>query len=113
MALQRKTQKLGYMLVRVTGCRPETTYYYRLSFLAAGIAARSSIRLPARCPASRQKRKIRSWWMTNCSCSSSADSTAYGRIVTLSNANASYCLAGVIGDGADTNQVFFNASELF
>ena len=38
---------------------------------------------------------------------------SYGRIVTLSNANASYCLAGVIGDGAGTNQVFFNPSELF
>lgn len=111
-ALQRKTQSLGYVMIRVSGCRAETTYYYRLYCSQPGSE-------PVVYPASGPLPSV----TTEKENSFVVDDEllvldvpgfdSYGRIVTLSNANASYCLAGVVGDGDGTNQVFFNASELF
>jgi hypothetical protein len=35
-----------------------------------------------------------------------------GRIVTLTHSNAAFALSAVVGDGAGTNQVFFNVADL-
>jgi hypothetical protein len=112
-ALQRQARGRGYMLMRVTGCQPQTTYYYRLSGSRPGFE-------PVVYPANGSLPSV----TTEKENSFVVDDQllvldvpgfdSYGRIVTLSNANASYCLAAVVGDGvAGTNHVFFNTGELF
>ena len=112
MALQRKTKSLGYVVMRVTGCRPETTYHYRLSSLQAG--ATPAI-YPDSGPLPSVTTEVENTFVVDDQLLvlDVPGFDSYGRVVTLSNAAAAYCLAAVVGDGAGTNQVFFNASDLF
>ena len=64
-ALQRKTQSYGLMM-RVTGCRPETTYYYRVTSAAVSGGTGYSPH-PVRCPLSQHLVRIRSWSTINSS----------------------------------------------
>jgi hypothetical protein len=112
VTLQHKTQGLGYALLRVTGCQPGTTYYYRLSHSrprSVPVLVPPSGALPGVTTEKENSFVVDDQLLVL----DVPGFDSYGRIVTLSNANASYCLAGVVGDGAGTNQVFFNTSDLF
>jgi hypothetical protein len=111
--LRQLTRAHGDMVLQVSGCQPDTTYYYRLT------VTHPRYKFPGTFPAAGPLPSV----------TTAKENTfvvddqlllldvpgldSYGRIVTLSNANAAFCLAGVIGEGVGTNQVFFNASDLF
>lgn len=113
MTLQRRAKNRGYMLARVSGCLPATTYYYSVSGLPVG--SRVAVYPESGPLPSVTTEKENSFILDDQVLALDVPGfDSYGRIVTLSNANASYCLASVVGDGvANSNFVFFNASDLF
>lgn len=109
---RQKTRNFGLVMMRVTGCRPGRTYFYRLT-------STPSPGTPAVYPASGPLPSVTlpagNTFVVN-------DQTlvlevpaldAEGRIVLLTHTNATAPLAAVVGDGARTNQVFFNLNDLF
>jgi len=111
-ALRQKTQSYGLMMMRVTGCRPNTPYYYRLT---ATPALGSPEVFPASGPlptltTPRENSFVADYQQLIIDV---ADLNTEGRVVLLTHTNAAYPLAAVIGDGAGTNQVFFSVNDLF
>ena len=109
--LRAKTRSYGLTQVRVTRCRPDTTYYFRLTSSAPGETAvfPASGALPAvTTPAENsfvaesQQLLLEVPGLDNA-----------GRLVTLTHSNAAHALCAVVGDGSGTNQVVFNLSDLF
>ena len=110
--LKQQTSGLGLMFMRVSGCRPGSTYYFRL---ASTPAAGSPDVYPATGPLQVVMTPTENTFVTN-------DQmfildvpilNSRGSIVLLSHTNAAYTLAAVVGDGAGTNQAFFNVNDLF
>lgn len=111
-ATRQKTRNFGLVMMRVSGCHPGRTYYYRLT-------STPSPGTPAVYPASGPLPSVtlppENTFVVN-------DQTlvlevpaldAEGRIVLITHTNATAPLAAVVGDGAKTNQVFFNLNDLF
>jgi hypothetical protein len=109
-ALKARARALGLGHVRVSGLKPATTYHYRLT---ARLANNNTLHYPT----------------SGLANVTTASETTFvpeaqqlvidvpgfdndGRIVTLTHSNAAYALASVVGDGAATNQVFFNLADL-
>jgi hypothetical protein len=111
-ALREKTKNFGMMQVKVSGCEPGTTYFYQLH--AAGTNGQEIV-FPSSGALPSVTTELENSFVADSKQLvidvSGADMT--GRILTLSNTNASYALSAVIGDGAGTNQAFFNLSDLF
>jgi len=111
-AIRQKTAGAGLMLVQVQGCRPATTYYYRLGSVP-----------PTGTPAVYPESGSLPGVTTEKENSFVADAQqliidvpgvdTMGQIVTLTHSNANFAIASVVGDGVGTNQVFFNANDLF
>ncbi len=110
--LKQQTSGLGLMFMRVSGCRPGSTYYFRLTSTPA---AGSPEVYPTTGPLPVVMTPAENTFVTN-------DQmlildvpipNSRGSIVLLSQTNAAYALAAVVGDGAGTNQVFFNVNDLF
>ena len=109
-AIQSKMRGYGLMLARVTRCRPNTTYYFRLTATGG---------LPGQYPESGPLPSV----TTPVENSFVAESLQLllevpgvdnrGRVVTLAHTNAAHPLAAVVGDGSGTNQVLFSLSDLF
>lgn len=111
-ALRQKTHSYGLMMMRVTGCRPNTAYYYRLTStpaLGSPEVYPASGPLPA-ATTPRENTFVANYQQLIIDV---ADLTTAGRVVLLTHTNAAYPLAAVIGDGVGTNQVFFDANDLF
>lgn len=111
-ALREATRGMNLNMVRVTGCAPGSTVYFkaRASLTGGGAAvfptsgALPSVTLPrANSFVSHSKQLIIDL----------PSGPMEGRLVTLSTADALSPLAAVAGDGIGPNQVFFNLSELF
>ncbi len=111
-AIRQKTQSLGLMMVRVSGCRPNTTYYYQLTSTPE---AGAPVVYPASGPLPSVTTEIENTFVID-------DQQLIidvpgldnmGRILTLSNSFTAHPIAAVVGDGVGTNQVFFNANDLF
>jgi hypothetical protein len=110
--IRQNTQSYGLAMVRVSGCRPATTYYYRLtSTPAAGAPAV----YPTNGPLPSVTTPPENTFVVN-------DQIlildvpaldAQGRILTLAHTNATHPLAAVVGDGAAPNQAFFQLNDLF
>jgi hypothetical protein len=111
-ALRQKTQSYGLMMMRVTGGRPNTTYHYRL---ASAPALGSPEVYPASGPLPAVTTPRENSFVANYQqlIIDVADLNTEGRVVLLTHTNAAYPLAAVIGDGVGTNQVFFDANDLF
>lgn len=110
--LRQRTRSYGMMLVRVTGCRPGTTYYYQLtSTPSSGTPAV----YPASGPLPSVTTEQENTFVVNAQQLvlevPGVDNS--GQIVLLNHPTASHPLAAVVGDGVGTNQVFFNANDLF
>jgi len=109
--LRQQTQGHGLMLMRVSGCRPGTTYYYRLTSTPAGL---SPVVYPPSGPLPSVTTGLENSFVINDQqlIIDVPGLDTSGCIVTLSNAAAPFCLAAVVGDGAGTNQAFFNLNDL-
>ena len=107
--IRDKTHALGFASWRVTGCEPDTAYYYRLTSRAGGASYPPAPPLPAVVTPRENS------WITNAQqlVVEVPGTDTEGCIVTLSHSNAAYALAAVVGDGANTNQAWFNLADLF
>ncbi|HKS38430.1 MAG TPA: hypothetical protein VJW76_14650, partial [Verrucomicrobiae bacterium] len=108
--IRQKSMSSGLGHVRVTGCRPNATYYYRVR--ATGTNGQETVwppngPLPAVTTAT-ETAFVKSSKQLVVELSGDAE----GRIVTLSHASAAYALAAVGGDGVGTNQFYFALSDL-
>lgn len=108
--LRGKTTSYGLQSARVTGCTPSTTYYFQVvSSSASGtnvipqLAPLPSVRTAARNTLIPDSVQV---------LMDVQGLDVAGRIVTLTHSNALTSIAAVVGDGAGTNQVWFNLSEL-
>ena len=110
--LRAKTQSFGLMMMRVSSCRPDTTYYFRLASTPTNGAPEvypSSGPLPAVTTATENTFVANDQVLIL----NAPDPNSEGEIVLLTHTNAAYPLAAVVGDGVGTNQVFFNVNDLF
>ncbi|MBI5387111.1 MAG: hypothetical protein HZA90_20770 [Verrucomicrobia bacterium] len=112
IALRQKTRTLGFAMVRVTGCRPNTTYYYRLTSTTSGGSA-ANYPLSGPLPSVTTERENTFVVSAQQLIIDVPGVDVEGRVVTLTHPNASHSLAAVVGDGVGTNQVFFNLNDLF
>ena len=111
-SLQAKSRGLGVMQVRVTGCQPNTTYYFQVSSTVPGGGSSS---FPPVGPFLSVTTALENSFVIN-SQQFLLDVPGVdtdGEIVLLSHTNGAYPIAAVVGDGAGTNQVFLNVSDLF
>lgn len=108
--LKGKTTGYGLQSVRVTGCTPSTTYYFQvLSYTG------TSTNVSPQPPALRSVRTADRNTLVPDSVQVLMDVQGLdvaGRIMTLTHSNAVSQLAAVVGDGAQTNQVWFNLADL-
>jgi hypothetical protein len=114
-SLRSLSKSLGLMKIRVHGCSPNTTYYYRV-FADNGFGETAF--WPENDPAPvttalentfiNQSKQLLITLTNN-------DGTleAKGWFVTASSGEALYPLSAVVGDGAADNQAFLNLSHLF
>lgn len=109
--LRLASMNLGMLYARVNYCSPNTTYYYRVSVSNTnGYVAVWPLSgpLPAVTTARENDFVLESQQLLV----TLNDATPTGAIIKLSNTNSSSVLAAVVGDGAGTNQAFFNISDL-
>jgi hypothetical protein len=109
--LQQDTMALGLVYARISDCAPDTTYYYKLS--VSNTNGQSALwpasgPLPAVTTALQNSFVLQSQQLLI----TLDDSNPTGAIITLSTSNSSSVLAAVVGDGASSNQVFFNVNDL-
>jgi hypothetical protein len=109
-SLSARARSLGLGHVRISRLKPGTTYYFRIS---ARLANNSTQTYPAAGLASvttppgnsfvteAQQLVIDIPGLDN-----------DGHILTLTHSNAAFALSAVVGDGAGTNQAFFNVADL-
>ena len=111
-ALQRKTQGHSLMMMRVTGCRPDTTYYYRVTSTAS---SGSSETFPASGSLPSITTAHENTFVANFQqlIINVTDLDPEGRVVMLAHTNSPYPLAAIVGDGVGTNQVAFDVNNLF
>jgi hypothetical protein len=111
-ALQQKTRSYGLVQMRVSGCRPNTTYYFRLTSTPAVGSLEvypSSGPLPAVTTPAENAFVVNHQQLII----DVPGLDIEGRVVLLTHTNAAYPLAAVLGDGVGTNQVFFDVNNLF
>ena len=106
--LRQKEQSFDFVLIRVTGCQPGTTYYYQLSNSPTSVYPASGP-LPSVITEQENTFVIDDQLLIL----DIPGLDSMGRLVTLTHTNAAHPLAAVIGDGVGTNQVFFNLNDLF
>lgn len=111
IALQQKAQSLSLSLVTVSGCKPGTTYYFRL---ASTPDAGAAVVYPTNTPLPSVTTGRDNVFVINDQplILDVPGVDTYGRVVLLSHTNSPYPLAAVVGDGAGTNQAFFNFTDL-
>ena len=111
-ALRQKARSYGLMMLRVTGCQPGHTYYYRVTSTPSAGAPSVS---PASGPLPSVTTELESAFVANAQqlIIDVPGVDTSGQIVTLTHPSASYPLAAVVGDGASGNQVVFNVNDLF
>lgn len=110
--VQARTQSFGLMMMRVSGCLPNTTYYFRLTATATNGAPEV---IPSSGPLPYVTTAAENTFVANDQVIilNVPDPNSEGEVVLLSHTNAAYPLAAVVGDGVGTNQVFFNVGDLF
>ncbi len=110
-ALREKTRGYGLMHVKVTGCAPNTAYYYRLGSSTGS----GSVSYPTNLPLPGLATPRENTFLVNAQqlILDVPGIDIEGRIVTITHTNASHPLAAVAGDGIGTNQVIFNLGDLF
>lgn len=110
--IRQRTQNSGFVQVRVSECRPDTTYYYQLRVTGTN---GQTVTWPASGPLPSVRTMRENAFVAHATqlLLDIPAGDVLGRVVTLAHPNAAYPLAAIVGDGCDTNQVFFNLSDLF
>jgi hypothetical protein len=109
--LRQQSQSLGLVQVRVSGCSPNTAYYYQVrenSTNGQQAVWPPSAPLPAVTTAQENGFVLQSLQLLI----TLPPANQPGSIVMLSNTNTPSLLAAVIGDGAGSNQVYFSLNDL-
>jgi hypothetical protein len=112
-ALRQKTIGMDLVHVRVSGCTPNTTYYYRVQVSTPGTNGQQTIwppsgPLPAVTTAQENSFVTQSRQLII----TLASADPSGSVILLSNTNTTSVLAAVAGDGVAPNQVFFSVSDI-
>ncbi len=110
-ALRQDSINLGLIHARISYCAPNTTYYFQVTVTNAnGQSALwpPSGPLPSVTTAQENSFVLQSQQLLV----TLSDSSPPGSIITLSTSNSPAVLAAVVGDGAATNQAFFNVNDL-
>jgi len=110
LALSEDSSALGLVYARVCYCAANTTYYYQVSVSDTNGQTAvwpASGPLPAVTTAQGNSFVLDSQQLLL----TLNDGKPPGSIIILSNTNSSSVLAAVVGDGVETNQVFFNLSD--
>ncbi len=110
-ALRTKSFDMGSAYVRVSGCEPATTYYFRLTstnLTGEQVIWPSAGPLPSVTTAREDSFVLQSRQLVI----SLPGVDPSGTIVVLGNPNTPSRLAAVAGDGAAFNQVFFNLTDV-
>ncbi len=109
--IREKARNLGFNLVRVIGLKPGRTYYYR----AVSTLASSTATYPETGPLPAITTELENTFVVDDQqlVIEVPGLDTMGQVVTLSHTNAAHPIAGLVGDGARTNQVFFNVNDLF
>jgi len=111
-ALQQKTRGFGLVQMRVNGCRPSTTYYFRLTSTPTAGSPEvypESGPLPVVTTAAENTFVVNHQQLVI----EVPGLDIEGRIALLTHTNSPHPLAAVVGDGVGTNQVFFDVNDLF
>jgi hypothetical protein len=110
-SLRQESQSLGLAEVRISGLNPGTTYYFQVQASDTN-GAQASLPLngpfPAVTTAQENGFVIQSLQLVI----NIPPSNPAGSIILLTNALSPSVLAGVIGDGAASNQVYFSLSDI-
>jgi hypothetical protein len=111
-ALRQDSMNLGLIYARMSDCSPNTTYYFQITVTnsANGQSAvwPPSGPLPSATTAQENSFVLQSQQLLV----TLDDSDPPGSIITLSTSNSPSVLAAVVGDGAGTNQAFFDVNDL-
>lgn len=111
-ALRDKTRASNLSMIRISGCRPATTYYYRLtSSPVPGTVVTYPVSgdLPSVTTETENTFVIDDQQLLI----DIPGLDTPGQIALLTHPAAKHPLAAVVGDGAGTNQVVFNLNNLF
>ncbi len=105
----------GSIKGRVHGCAPNTTYYYRLEMIVAGVAVATwpsegliSVTTPLENTFVQDAASI---WVRLSTTAGSLDTV--GWLVTATYGGNDYAISSYVGDGTPENQAFVNLSRLF
>ncbi len=109
--IRDETKGFRLVMVRISGCLPNTTYYYRLQ--ARGQDGQTS-QLPrlGLLPSVKTAGGVSFVTEARQLVITIPGTRILGRVVTLTSTNALCPLASIVGDGAATNQVVFNMADL-
>lgn len=109
--IQEKARDLGFNLVRLTGLKAGTTYYYRAvsTFASTTATYPESGPLPAITTPAENTFVLDDQQLIV----EVPGLDTMGQVVTLTHTNAAHPIAAFVGDGVGTNQVFFNVNDLF
>lgn len=109
-AIREKTRTSGMAMVHVFGCQPDTTYYFRVR--STSVTGDEEV-WPLAAPLPLVKTALANTFVVGPPqlLLTLQGSLLEGSLVTLSTTNAPYPLAAVVGDGVDTNQVYFNLAD--
>jgi len=110
-SLRQESQSLGLAEVRVSGLSPSTTYYFQVQASDTNGAQASlpvSGPFPTVTTAQENGFVVQSLQLVI----NFPPSNPAGSIILLTNALSPSVLAGVIGDGAGSNQVYFSLSDI-
>lgn len=109
--LRQASQNLGFAEVRVSGCAPQTTYYYRLGVNDTNGPVAT---WPASGPLPSVTTALANSFVADSIqlLINVSPSAPPGSIILLSNTNTPSLLAAVVGDGTPTNQVYFSLNDL-
>ena len=109
-ALTQDSMALGLLFARVRYCAPNTTYYCKVS--VSGTNGQAVWPLSGQLPGVTTARDNSFVLDSEQLLLTLRTGNPPGSIILLSNTNSSAVLAAVVGDGAETNQAFFNLSDL-
>jgi hypothetical protein len=110
-ALTQDSMALGAFYVKVWYCAPSTTYYYKIS--ATDTNGQTTV-YPTSGPLPSVTTAVENAFVVQSKqlLVTLNDSDPPGSIIMVSNLNSPSVLAAVVGDGAGTNQAFFDLNDL-